>query len=265
MTKQPRAPTAAEPAQPSPSPRPSGADRPPFTAEDRALLASYDPLVQALAELFGAHCEVVLHSLEDPRRSVVRIANGHVTGRAPGSPVTDLALDMLRDFRAGGGLHKTYFSTARSGHQLKSATTLIRNGAGRVVGMLCVNLDLDVPLHRFAAAYSPAPEPGMGHLSEHFASNVSDLLETTVDEAVRAAESDPAVPASRRNKEIVSALFDRGVFEIKEAIHHVAARLKITHHTVYMHIRRRRQECGDKCSDPLPTQGARHGENDHLD
>ncbi len=240
MGKRSPLPTGGKPAE-----RPRlGLGNPPLTAEDRTILDSYRPLVQAMADLLGPHCEVVLHSLEDPRRSVVCIANGHVTGRSPGSPLTDLALDMLREVRAGGRLHQTYFSTARNGHQLKSATTLIRNGNGRTIGMLCVNLDLDAPLHQFAATYTAVPETGLGHVPEYFASNVADLLETTVDAVLRQVEDDPAVPASQRNKQIVTALFDKGVFEIKEAIHYVAARLKVTHHTVYMHIRRHRQEGG---------------------
>ena len=232
------------PGQPrSAAGRPAGR-QPAFTAQDQSLLDSYRPLVQSLADLLGPGCEVVLHSLEDPRRSVMCIANGHVTGRAPGSPITDLALDMLSEVRAGGRLHQTYFSTARNGHLLKSATTLIRNAQGRAVGMLCVNLDLDTPMHRFAAAFVPAPEAGVDHVPEYFASNVADLLETTVDTVLREVEDDLSVPASQRNKKIVTTLFDKGVFEIKEAIHYVAARLKVTHHTVYMHIRHRRKENG---------------------
>lgn len=214
----------------------------PFTAEDRALLASYEPLVDALAELFGDHCEVVLHSLEDPRKAVVRIANGHVTGRTPGSPLTDLALGMLQGHRAGGALHRTYYSALPGGRPLKSATALIRNRAGRVVGMLCVNLDLEVPLHRFAAAFSPAAEAGPEPAPEHYARNMSDLLETAVDAVLRESADDPATPVLQRNRRIISALYDRGVFEIKDAILYVAARLNITKHTVYMHIRHRRRE-----------------------
>jgi predicted transcriptional regulator YheO len=246
MSRQPRKPSHAERAATSPPGPAQDRGKAPFTAEDRALLASYEPLVDAVAELIGPHCEVVLHSLEDPQRAVVRIANGHVTGRTAGSPLTDLALTMLQKYRSGGELHSTYFSSTRNGRQLKSSTAIIRNRSGRAVGMLCVNLDLDVPLHRFAAAYAPAPAPGSApgpeHLAEHYASNVSGLLESTVDAVVQEVGEASATTASRRNKEIVTALFDRGVFEIKDAIHYVANRLKITKHTVYMHIRHRRRE-----------------------
>ena len=40
-----------------------------------------------------------------------------------------------------------------------------------------------------------------------------------------------------RNKEIVTRLFDMGIFEIKEAAQLVARMLGISRHTVYLHIR----------------------------
>ena len=42
-----------------------------------------------LADLFGKHCEVVLHSLENLHESVIQIANGFNTGRTLGAPITD--------------------------------------------------------------------------------------------------------------------------------------------------------------------------------
>lgn len=40
---------------------------------------------------------MVLHSLEDTEHSVIKIINGHHTGRTEGMPITDLALQMLEE------------------------------------------------------------------------------------------------------------------------------------------------------------------------
>lgn len=53
------------------------------------------PFVDAIAETLGKNCEVVLHDFHYPERSIVKIANGHVTGRTVGGPTTDLALRFL--------------------------------------------------------------------------------------------------------------------------------------------------------------------------
>jgi predicted transcriptional regulator YheO len=45
-------------------------------------------MVDALAGTFGRNCEVVLHDFSKSDQSIVKIANGHVTGRDVGGPPT---------------------------------------------------------------------------------------------------------------------------------------------------------------------------------
>ena len=68
-----------------------------FTEHDYIILRSYEAVVDGLAALIGPFCEIVLHSLADLNTSAIKIANGENTGRKVGSPITDLALRMLRD------------------------------------------------------------------------------------------------------------------------------------------------------------------------
>ena len=66
---------------------------------------------------------LVLHSLEHMDRSVIRIINGHHTGRQAGAPITDLALAMLsrieEENRDG---YISYFCRNKKGEPLKAAT-----------------------------------------------------------------------------------------------------------------------------------------------
>ena len=67
-----------------------------LTPTDRLILESYREFVCGLEDYLGGAYEIVLHSLESMEHSVIAIANGHYTNRHEGSPITDLALDMLR-------------------------------------------------------------------------------------------------------------------------------------------------------------------------
>ena len=75
----------------------------PFSEHDKIILRSYEAVVDGIASLIGPFCEIVLHSLEDLNTSAIKIANGENTGRQVGSPITDLALKMLRDIEVVGG------------------------------------------------------------------------------------------------------------------------------------------------------------------
>ncbi len=213
-----------------------------FTDEDRHLIANFVPLVDGLASLLGTGCEVVLHAFDQLDASVIKIANGHITGREAGAPATDFALAQLQQTTSHPeeqGSWRSYFSRNRQGHLLKSASMTIRNRQQQPIGMLCVNFSLDAPLSSLLAALSL---PGMANSldtvpvvleNESFANSVDDL----VAQVMAKVDADTRLPASARNKAIITTLYDRGLFEIKEAAHRVAERLAISRHTVYLHIR----------------------------
>ena len=223
-----------------------------FTDEDRHLIANFVPLVDGLASLLGTGCEVVLHAFDQLDASVIKIANGHVTGREAGAPATDFALAQLRQTTVHPQEQgpqeqdpedqvswRSYFSRNRQGQLLKSASMTIRNRQQQPIGMLCVNFSLDAPLSSLLAALSlPGAANSLDTVpvvleNESFANSVDDL----VAQVMAKVDADTSLPASARNKAIITTLYDRGLFEIKEAAHRVAERLAISRHTVYLHIR----------------------------
>lgn len=216
-----------------------------FTDGDRACLASYAGVVEAVARVFGPSCEVVLHSLEDVSRSVVKIENSHVTGRSVGSPMTDFGLQILQIAEDGGqDVIGPYFT--RSGdHVLRSVTLILRNPAGRRIGYLCANMDLSAPLLDVMRALAPppsaagigSPPPASGSAPEaatepveHFASSVKDL----VRQALMAV---PLPNGGDRNRRAVEELSLKGIFRMKGAVEIAAEELGISRHTIYYYLR----------------------------
>lgn len=65
----------------------------------RKELAPYVEMVEFLGEALGREYEIVLHDLTNPERSIVAIANGELSGRGIGGPVTDFALKILKQER----------------------------------------------------------------------------------------------------------------------------------------------------------------------
>lgn len=59
-------------------------------------LDRYIPLVEFLGQALGERCEVVLHDLTVPEKSIIAIANGNISGRAVGGSVTDFLLKLLQ-------------------------------------------------------------------------------------------------------------------------------------------------------------------------
>ena len=215
----------------------------PFSQDDKIILRSYEAVVDGIASLIGPFCEIVLHSLEDLNTSAIKIANGENTGRQVGSPITDLALKMLQDIEGSErNFSRSYFSRAKGGVLMKSITVAIRNGNNRVIGLLCVNVNLDAPFSQVLQSFMPTEEAKEAASSVNFASDVEELVDQTVERTIEEINADKSVSNNTKNRQIVMELFDKGIFDIKDAINRVAERLNISKHTVYLYIRQRKVE-----------------------
>ncbi|KKO54187.1 helix-turn-helix transcriptional regulator [Paenibacillus sp. DMB20] len=209
-----------------------------FTDFDRAILQSYDSIVDGLADYLGDASEIVLHSLEDYQHSVVHIANGHHTGRELGAPITNLALQMLNEIKRSNSKQAiSYFTRSKNNRLMKSSTIAIRGEGGKIIGLLCINMNMDESFFDFLQAFMPQPDIETRGQQEYFASSVEDMILETIERTIESVDSSPDISYANRNKHIIGLLHDRGVFNMRDAVTIVANALKITKHTVYMHLR----------------------------
>jgi predicted transcriptional regulator YheO len=63
---------------------------------DFEILKAMEIIVDGIAAMYGQHTEVLLHSLDARNPSIIKIANGHITGRSVGAPITNLAMMKLK-------------------------------------------------------------------------------------------------------------------------------------------------------------------------
>lgn len=214
----------------------------PLSDEDHAILASYFPVVDGIATLIGSHCEIVLHSLEYLENSAIYIANGHNTGRTIGSPITDRALQSLRHMQTDS-VSKPYFTKAKGGVLMKSVSIAIRNRKQHVIGLLCINMNLDVPVSQFLSTFiAPTESEQAAENGVNFASSVDDLVVQSIDSTIAEVRNDQRIANNSKNRQIIVSLYEKGIFEIKDTIHQVAERLGISRHTIYLYIRQLKQE-----------------------
>ncbi|OOF85251.1 hypothetical protein BKG93_05255 [Rodentibacter ratti] len=211
-----------------------------FTDEDHTILNSYKAVVDGVSALIGEHCEIVLHSLDDIEHSAICIANGHNTNRQVGSPITDLALRSLHNMQSEG-VSKPYFTRVKNNVLMKSVTIAIRNKSQRIIGLLCININLDVPVSKFIQSFMPTIESEEAS-SVNFANSMEDLVSQTVEKTIEEVNADRTVANNNKNRQIVISLYEKGIFDIKDAINLVAERLDISRHTVYLYIRQIKQE-----------------------
>lgn len=210
-----------------------------LTEIDFKILESYKTVLDGLASYLGEGYEFVLHSLHDLDRSVIKIINGQYTGRREGSPITDLALSMLAKVEEQGTADFiSYFNRNKKGEPLKSATIVIRGEGGKAIGLLCINFYMNTPLFDILKTFAPHDVgPREPTVSESFVEEVDDLISEAVAEATAKVRKDATISNTNKNKEIVSLLHHKGIFNLKDAVVKVADLMGISKNTVYMHVR----------------------------
>jgi predicted transcriptional regulator YheO len=199
------------------------------------LLAEYRVLVAFLGKALGAQYEVVLHDLTLESPAIVAIANNH-SGRTPGAPLTDLALRFVagkvyeqQDYEVN------YRGVSKAGAVLRSSTMFIKDEAGQLIGMLCLNYDTSAYLglaQQLAALFQmqpPADEapvlPALqgGNASiETFSESIGDVVQSVL----RGVLEDGSIPPDRLTQEeklaVVEALSQKGIFLLKGSVSEVA-------------------------------------------
>lgn len=212
-----------------------------FTDEDRAILDTFIPVVSGISLVSGPNCEVSLHSLEDPDRSVIYIENGCITDRKIGSAMIPMVRERLMEHtedKQNDDVIGIFYGFNSFGHSLKSTAILIRNPEGRLIGCIEIHIDVSIPLNEFIKNFFPSVNSGMmDELSEHMPSDVDRLIYTAMNEAIAHANMMTQISSLDRNRQIVRELSDRGIFNIRGAVETVAKQLGTSRYTIYNYLR----------------------------
>lgn len=194
---------------------------------DKLILDSYKTVVYGLADYLGPECEIVLHSLENYEKSAIVVIGQH-TGRKIGAPITDLALKMLNQINnSKKNAFLSYFTKSKNNIRMKSSTIAIYGEKNRIIGLLCINYNLDSSFYKVIKNFT-YPESGEGEieiykttkfsneiLSENFSDDIDDLLETSIEEIKRKINDDKSISIANKNKEIIRILYNKDYLKLK--------------------------------------------------
>ncbi len=201
------------------------------------ILKSMIPIVEGIAKTFGKNCEVVLHDIADPHRSIVAIENSHVSDRNLGGSMFQVSIDKI----AEGGFTKdriNYTKKTSDGRVLKSSTMVIRDEEQKPVGYLCINFDLSEfvmvrnSINALCYTENDDNKADKGYRGTSINEVLCNLVASVLDEAGR-----PVAYMTKDDKvDIVKVLDQKGAFLIKGAIDYVAKVLCVSRYTVYNYL-----------------------------
>lgn len=211
-----------------------------------ALLEVMHPIVRAVGATVGPHCEVVLHDLRVPERSIVAIANGSVTGRRIGGPVIggpmkDVALKLLDSDLNESTLSIGYTTFTRDGRELRSTSLVLRTLDGEPVIAFCINVDLSAITMAKALLeeISTGREGGREPASQAEISQieVANVIAQMIREALDEVGKPPRFMARDERLRVVRIMHERGLFLIRGGVERAADALGISRFTLYSYLK----------------------------
>ncbi|GIO54210.1 hypothetical protein BCV73_12100 [Paenibacillus sp. SSG-1] len=219
--------------------------------DNRQFLEKFFPIASFIAAIIGPKCEVVVHDISDPERSIIFIENGHISGRKVGDASTDLVLKLLKaEAYREEQFIANYKASGKMGQSFRSSTFFIKNDDNELVGLMCLNIDIT---HMEAAAEwiqhilqggSPLPPASIEapqedkQSKEYLQGNADDLLTHMIASVISKINIPVDRLSSQEKIELVRELNEQGVFLLKGGVSQVAAALAISEPTVYRYLQK---------------------------
>lgn len=208
---------------------------------DNIILNKYKALVKFLGEVFGDNCEIVLHDLTDCEKSIIAIENGHISGRKKGDPLTDLALKFIKDKDLSTKDYITnYTGKTKLDHNLRSSTYFIKNDDGKIIGMLCININISDLIYAKKILdnliLGKEEDKKQNIPNEMFTNSIEELVDSIIEDVIDEIPVSPERMTADEKTEIVKKLDDRGVFLLKNAIPKISTILKSSEATIYRYL-----------------------------
>lgn len=214
------------------------------------LLKPFIPVVAMLGATLGRSYDVALHDVSGEESFIVVCEHGDVAGREEGAPISDFGRQLMDREREGAmAFLANYASEAPDGRPLRSSVALIRDEAGCLIGLFCVNYDMtQATVLRDMAEFLTTVTPlGYGGAEkERFPSLHGDRLGELLSEA-RRVQGKPLRFLSRPERlELVRWLDGKGFFKLKEAVPRLVKETGKSRYTLYGDIRTIRAEGPDE-------------------
>ncbi|ASM35960.1 helix-turn-helix transcriptional regulator [Campylobacter sputorum] len=208
---------------------------------DKNLKNIYIKFVNFLAEILGENYEIVLHDISEEGSKIVAIKNSHISGRSINSPMTGFALELIQSKRYLECDYLTnYKATTRLNLGISGSTFFIKNG-DKLEGMLCINYDGSkyakiVNEILSLGNINPFLDPKM--FMEDAVEQLSDSIDEIIENILSIKSSDTKDLKPKQKSQCISKLYEKGIFNIKNAIPAVAKYLNLSEPSVYRYLQK---------------------------
>ncbi len=193
----------------------------------------YEPFILAIVELFHPFVEAAVHDLEQGKIAAIyhNLSQRKVGDKSPLAEFK-IAIEEFPDY------FPSYYKKNWDGKPLKCTSITIRNAAGKPVALICFNIDASFAqesyklLETFLKVKEEADNP-----VELYGGQFEEQASALIEEYLK--ENNLSLPHLNREqkRDLVQHLYQKGIFNFKNAAPYLAQLLDISRASVYNYIK----------------------------
>jgi predicted transcriptional regulator YheO len=202
------------------------------------LIEKFIPVAEMIAQTFGKHCEVIIHDFSNPQNSVIYTCNNTVTNRQVGESFTEYFIkEVLLSRKFHDDCSANYMMKGKDGQIIKSSTALIRNNEGKVLGAMCVNIDISciaTVMNQFSDMFGVEDTYTNTDNEVEVVPHIKEIVDDIIDKTI--GDQDVNNMSREKRIELIKFMNSKGIFLIKGSTDKVADRMNISRVTVYGYL-----------------------------
>jgi predicted transcriptional regulator YheO len=196
------------------------------------LLREAQKIVTAIGRMLSPFCEVVLHDLTNPAHSILAI-ECPISGRKVGDSTTEMGLARIAD-PAFPDVVQNYPNRFPDGRPAKSTSIGLRDGQGRFVAAICLNMDVSLfsSVQHILAQVTATALPAVG-VAESLRTRSVEEIRARIDEYAGRHNIQPHALDRQQRRDLVRTLAEDGTLHLKGAAATVAQHLGVSRASIY--------------------------------
>ncbi len=169
---------------------------------------------------------------------MVTICNNHISGRVLGALATNLVLKVMSGNYNDKNYVTNYQGISVTGKVVKSSPYFIRDNTHKIIGMLCINIDIDIfmQLQKYLDGILKPPEDILEKTTEHLSTSTKELAQDSICTIIDETGISPERMSLEEKRAVVHKLHENGIFLVKGSFSKVATILKVSNATIYRYL-----------------------------
>jgi len=200
----------------------------------KTALKKHFATAEAIARLLHPYAEVLIHNVKQNKIAV--IYNNFSKRKAGNGSLLDNEEILTQPIEVWGPYEKINWD----GKRLKSITSAIRDDDGKLIGLLCINLDLSVLekyqllIESFIGSIKTSKQPEV-----LFKDDWRERVNQSIHHYLKKHQLNLNTLTAAQKQQIIHHLYAQGAFDGKNTANYIAQVLGISRATVYNYLQKK--------------------------